>query len=72
MNYSYSNGFEGKKRTFMTDTVRNKISSNKARLKELKPQILSDIQSGQYTINQLAEKYQISTTSVKYYKRNLK
>jgi group I intron endonuclease len=71
INYSYSNGFEGKKRSFMNDTVKTKISENKLRLKELKPKIFSDIQSGQYTINQIAEKYQISATSVKYYKRKL-
>lgn len=71
MNYSYSNGFEGTKRTFMTADVKNKISENKTRLKTLKPQIFDDIKSGQYTISQLADKYQVSTTSIKHYKRKL-
>jgi group I intron endonuclease len=71
MNYSYSNGFEGTKRTFMTTDVKKKISENKTRLRSLKPQIFADIKSGKYTINQLADMYQISTTSIKYYKRKL-
>ena len=72
INYCHSNGFGGKKRIFMTDSVRNKISENKHRLKDLKPQIFADILSNQYTIDELAKKYQISTTSIKSYKRKLR
>jgi group I intron endonuclease len=72
MNYSYDNGLTGTTREPMSQDNKNKISSNKARLKLLKPQIFDDIRSELYTISFLADKYKTSTTMIKYYKKQIK
>jgi group I intron endonuclease len=72
MNYSYDNGLAGTKRGKMSDENKKRISENKARLKLLKPQIFDDIKSEQYTIQVLADKYNTSTTMIKYYKKQIK
>ena len=72
MNYSYDNGLTGKKRGEMSDENKKRISENKARLKLLKPQIFDDIKSELYTIKVLADKYNTSTTMIKYYKKQVK
>jgi group I intron endonuclease len=72
MNHVYDNGLTGTKREPMSDINKKKISDNKARLKLLKPQILIDIKSNLYTNKVLAERYETSTTMIKYYKKQIK
>lgn len=56
----------------MSDESKQKISDTKKRMEKIKPQLISDIKSGQYTRLQLCEKYCIGETAVKYYKKKLR
>lgn len=71
MNYSYDNGLTGTKRGPMSDENKKKISDNKKRIKLIRNDIMSDIKSGKYTIKVISEKYDISVTMVKYYKKKI-
>src|ERR1035437_583322 len=71
INYSYDNGLKGKKRGPMSEEVKKRISERRARLKLVKEDIQRDILSNQYTIKQLAEKYDTSFPTIKSEKRKL-
>ena len=71
INYSYDNNLTGTKRRPMTQEEKQKISDNKKRIKLIKNDIINDIKSNLYTIVNIADKYDISMTMVKYYKRKL-
>lgn len=71
MNYVYDNGLTGKKRGPMSDENKKRISESKAAFKLRKAEFEVDLQSNNYTLQQLAEKYNVSKTLVKYYKRKL-
>jgi group I intron endonuclease len=72
INYTYDNGQSGKIRGPMSNENKSAISNSKKRIKLIKNDIINDIKSELYTIKTIAEKYNISTTMVKYYKRHLK
>ena len=71
MNYSYDNGLTGKVRGAMSDENKKRISESKAAFKLRKNEFNQDLISNEYTLQQLAEKYNISKTLVKYYKRKM-
>ena len=71
MNYVYDNGLTGKVRGAMSDENKKRISESKAAFKLRKAEFEVDLQSNNYTLQQLAEKYNVSKTLVKYYKRKL-
>jgi group I intron endonuclease len=71
MNYSYDNGLKGKSRGAMSEEDKKRISESKAAFKSKKAEFEIDLKSNAYTIQQLADKYYISKTLVKYYKRKL-
>lgn len=63
INYSYNNKLKGKKRNPYKTKGGNK------NLKNIEPELKSDILSNLYTIKQLMEKYNISKTTVLHRKR---
>jgi hypothetical protein len=71
MNYAYDNGLKGKQRGAMSDNDKKRISESKAAFKIRKAEFKVDLQSNNYTLQQLSEKYSVSKTLVKYYKRKL-
>lgn len=71
MNYSYNNGMKGKSRGAMSEEDKKRISESKAAFKLRKAEFEVDLKSNNYTLQQLAEKFNISKTLVKYYKRKL-
>ena len=71
MNYSHDNGLTGKLRGTMSDENKKRISESKANFKLRKKEFNNDLISNQFTLQQLANKYNISKTMVKYYKRKL-
>jgi group I intron endonuclease len=71
MNYSHDNGLLGTKIGPMSDENKKKISDSKRAFKLRKTDFLKDLKSGMYTIEKMAEIYNISCTSVKYYKRKM-
>lgn len=71
MNYAYDNGLKGKQRGAMSDNDKKRISESKAAFKLRKVEFEVDLQSNNYTLQQLSEKYNVSKTLVKYYKRKL-
>jgi group I intron endonuclease len=71
MNYSYDNGLKGKSRGAMSEEDKKRISESKAAFKLRKDEFNQDLLSNNYTLQELADKYNISKTLVKYYKRKL-
>lgn len=71
MNYSYDNGLKGKSRGAMSEEDKKRISESKAAFKLRKNEFNQDLISNEYTLQQLADKYNISKTLVKYYKRKM-
>lgn len=71
INYSYDNGWKGKKRGPMSEEIKKRISERKAKLKLIKPELHKDILSNKYTLNQLAEKYETSLPTIKNERRKL-
>ena len=71
MNYSYDNGLKGKLRGAMREEDKKRISESKMAFKLRKSEFNQDLISNEYTLQQLADKYNISKTLVKYYKRKL-
>lgn len=71
MNYSYDNGLKGKSRGAMSEEDKKRISESKAAFKLRKDEFNKDLVSNNYTLQELADKYNISKTLVKYYKRKL-
>ena len=71
INYSHkSSGFT--RRQPMKDEIKNKISIQKKYTQSIKNDLIKDIELDEYTIAGLAEKYNISATTVKYYKRKVR
>lgn len=71
-NMSHPNPTKGLKRDPMSKNAKNKSSDTKRRMKEMRNDIITDIQSDKYTIKSIAEKYDIGMTAVKYYKSKLR
>lgn len=71
LNYSYDNGFKGKKRTFMTDLVKKSISDAKSKMKIIRTDLHKDILSQQLTVIQITSKYGVSKTTVLRERRKL-
>lgn len=71
MNYSYDNGLTGTVRGAMSDENKKRISASKSAFKLRKNEFNQDLISNEYTLQQLADKYNISKTLVKYYKRKM-
>jgi hypothetical protein len=71
INYSYDNGWSGKKRGPMNEEIKKRISERKAKLKLIRPELHKDILSNEYTLNQLSDKYGTSISTIKNEKRKL-
>jgi group I intron endonuclease len=71
MNYVYDNGLKGKQRGAMSDVDKKRISESKAAFKLRKAEFEIDLKSNNFTLQQLADKFSISKTLVKYYKRKM-
>lgn len=69
INYSYDNGLKGKKRGAMSDDMKRKISEQKKNFALRKSEFVDDLKSGDFTNNQLSEKYGVSLTTIKMHKR---
>ena len=72
INYSHDNRLTGKLRGAMPSETRNKIRNSKLNFKLKSAEFFQDVESQMYTIRQLANKYNISTTTVKYHKKKIK
>lgn len=71
INYSYDNGWTGKKRGPMSEEIKKRISERKAHLKIVKPELHKDILLNEYTLNQLSNKYGTSMATIKNERRKL-
>ncbi len=71
IDYSYDNGFRGKKRTFMTEEVKKSISDSKKKMKLNRENIHKDIKNGSLTLKEISDKYNISKTTILREKRKL-
>lgn len=69
INYSYDNGLKGKKHGVMSDEMKHRISEKKRNFALRKNEFIDDLKSGKFTISQLSEKYDVSMTTIKSYKR---
>jgi group I intron endonuclease len=69
INYSYDNGLKGKKRGAMSDEMKRKISEQKRNFALRKNEFVDDLKSGNFTNNELSEKYGVSLTTIKLHKR---
>jgi len=69
INYSYDNGLKGKKRGAMSDEMKRKISEQKKNFALRKNEFVDDLKSGNFTNNELSEKYGVSLTTIKLHKR---
>lgn len=69
INYSYDNGLKGKKRGAMSDEMKRKISAQKRNFALRKNEFVDDLKSGNFTNNELSEKYGVSLTTIKLHKR---
>lgn len=69
INYSYDNGLKGKKRGAMSDDMKRKISEQKRNFALRKNEFNDDLKSGNFTNNELSEKYGVSLTTIKLHKR---
>jgi group I intron endonuclease len=69
INYSYDNGLKGKKRGAMSDEMKRKISEQKRNFAIRKNEFIDDLKSGNFTNNELSEKYGVSLTTIKLHKR---
>lgn len=69
INYSYDNGLKGKKRGAMSDDMKRKISEQKRNFALRKSEFIDDLKSGNFTNNELSEKYGVSLTTIKMHKR---
>ena len=69
INYSYDNGLKGKKRGAMSDDMKRKISEQKRNFALRKSEFIDDLKSGNFTNNELSEKYGVSLTTIKLHKR---
>jgi group I intron endonuclease len=69
INYSYNNGLKGKKRGAMSDEMKRKISAQKRNFALRKNEFVDDLKSGNFTNNELSEKYGVSLTTIKLHKR---
>lgn len=69
INYSYDNGLKGKKRGVMSDDMKRKISEQKKNFALRKNEFVDDLKSGNFTNNELSEKYGVSLTTIKLHKR---
>jgi group I intron endonuclease len=69
INYSYDNGLKGKKRGAMSDEMKRKISKQKRNFAIRKKEFIDDLKSGNFTNNELSEKYGVSLTTIKLHKR---
>lgn len=72
INYSYDNGLKGKKRGSMSDEMKHKISERKRNFAIRKNEFINDLKNNNLTNNELYEKYNISLTTIKLYKRKIK
>lgn len=71
INYAYDNGLKGKK--VKVEKTRGKsVSEGRSALKSRKVEFDFDIKNQELSILQLSEKYDVSTTTVKYHRRKLK
>ena len=71
INHVYDNGLTGKKRGPMSDEMKRKISEQKKSFALRKKDFMVDLISGNFSGSQLRDKYGISLTSIKRYKREL-
>ena len=71
INYTYDNKLTGKKRGPMSESMKKRISEQKQKFALRKNEFIEDLKSNNYTIVELSKKYDISTTSVKLYKRKI-
>jgi group I intron endonuclease len=69
INYSYDNGLKGKKRGAMSDEMKRKISEQKRNFAIRKNEFIDDLKSGNFSNNELSEKYGVSLTTIKLHKR---
>jgi group I intron endonuclease len=69
INYSYDNGLKGKKRGAMSDEMKRKISEQKRNFALRKNEFVDDLKSGNFSNNELSEKYGVSLTTIKLHKR---
>ena len=69
INYSYDNGLKGKKSGAMSDDMKRKISEQKRNFALRKNEFVDDLKSGNFTNNELSEKYGVSLTTIKLHKR---
>ena len=69
INYSYDNGLKGKKRGAMSDDMKRKISEQKRNFALRKNVFIDDLKSGNFSNNELSEKYGVSLTTIKLHKR---
>jgi group I intron endonuclease len=72
INYSFPNSFKGKSRGEMSNEAKKKLTESKIRLRTQKPMLIQDIRDGKLSVLQMAEKYGIATSSVKYHRNKLK
>ncbi len=71
INYVYDNGLKGKK--VKVESTRGKsVSEGKSTLKARKQEFYIDIKNRELSILQLSEKYNVSTTTIKYHRRKYK
>ncbi len=71
INYVYDNGLKGKK--VKVESTRGKsVSEGKSTLKARKQEFDIDIKNRELSILQLSEKYNVSTTTIKYHRRKYK
>ena len=71
INHVYDNGLTGKKRGPMSDEMKRKISEQKKSFALRKKDFMVDLISSNFSGSQLRDKYGISLTSIKRYKREL-
>jgi group I intron endonuclease len=69
INYKYDNKITGKKRGAMSDEMKLRISEKKRKFALRKNEFVDDLKSGRFTILQLSEKYDVSMTTIKSYKK---
>lgn len=72
INYSHPNSMKGKIRGKMGEDAKQRLKDSKFRMRTQKKELISDIQAGNLSIPQIAEKYNIAPSSVKYHKSKLK
>lgn len=70
--HNYSNGQKGIPKGSPSQKSRQKISDTKAKIKQIRHDLIKDIQSNKYSMSMLCQKYNIQMNVVKYYKRKLK